>query len=137
MKVIVPTPEQVIKTNEHICREKGNPHGLIDQGKGKVESAIYTAFYPGSYPFQNGGIARIAGALCYYLVMAHAFVDGNKRTGALVAITFMNLNGCDLAYPEEEENGKSAFANTIEKCAASNLSKDELMEWFEQHKVEI
>lgn len=100
MQVIIPTPEQVIETNKYVCIEQGNPFGILDRGK--IESALHTSFYPGSYPFLNGGIARIAGALCFYLVMAHAFMDGNKRTGTLVAIAFMNLNGWDLVYPANE-----------------------------------
>lgn len=117
MKLIIPSTQQVISTNKYLCEQQDNPFAVMDAGK--IESAIHTAFYPGSYPFQNGGIARIAGALCYYIVMAHAFMDGNKRTGTLVAITFMNLNGWDLEYPENTENSKSELANIIEKCAAS------------------
>ena len=135
MKLKIPTTEQVVSTNKYICEEQGNPFKLLD--KGKIESAIYTAFYPGSYPFSAGGVAKIAGALCFYLVKAHAFLDGNKRTGALVAVTFMNVNRWDLSYSEEERNGKSAFANIIEKCAASGLAKEELIEWFDLHKEEI
>ncbi|MDC1174186.1 type II toxin-antitoxin system death-on-curing family toxin [Bacteriovoracaceae bacterium] len=134
MKVKIPTVDQVIATNKYICEEQGNPFNLLDHGK--IESAIHTAFYPGSYPFSAGGIAKIAGALCFYLVQAHAFMDGNKRTGALVVITFMNINGWDLNYPEEEENGKSALANIIEKCAASRLKKEDLIDWFDLHKTD-
>lgn len=134
MRVKIPTVDQIIATNKYICEEQGNPFNLLDQGK--IESAIHTAFYPGSYPFSAGGIAKIAGALCFYLVQAHAFMDGNKRTGTLVAVTFMNINGWDLNYPEEEENGKSALANIIEKCAASKLKKEDLIDWFDLHKTD-
>jgi len=101
---------------------------------GKVESAISTAFYPGTYPFALGGIAKVAGALCFYLVKAHAFVDGNKRTGALTAITFLNQHGMNLQYPLDPESGIDSLAEVIEKCAASQLSRDELIAWFEAHK---
>jgi prophage maintenance system killer protein len=97
----------------------------------------YTDFYPGSYPFRAGGIAKIAGALCFYLVQAHAFLDGNKRTGSMVAIRFMELNGWSLKYPLKEANGKTALTNIIESCAASTLSKDELIGWFDHHKIEL
>lgn len=135
MKIIIPTVDQVIVLNKYLCEEQGNPFQVLD--KGKVASALHTAFYPGSYPFSAGGVAKIAGALCFYLVKAHAFIDGNKRTGALTAINFMNLNGWDLNYPDEEENGNTALANTVEKCAASEVSKDELIDWFDQHKVKF
>ena len=63
-------------------------------------------------------------------------MDGNKRTGALTAINFMNLNGWDL-ITRKEDNGNTALANVIEKCAASEVGKDELIEWFDQHKVKF
>jgi len=133
--IIVPTAAQVIEVNRKICEEQGNPHTVLNQGK--IESALHTAFYPGSYPFAAGGIAKIAGAICFYLTQTHAFLDGNKRTGALVAIAFMELNGQELVYPEVEENENSALANIVEKCAASEIQKEELMDWFEAHKKEI
>ena len=76
------TAAQVVKFNEMICIEAGNDS--LCYGIGKVESALHSAFYPGAVPFAHGGIAKIAGALAYYLVKAHAFFDGNKRT-ALVS----------------------------------------------------
>lgn len=48
-KIAVPSAEQVVATNKYVCLQSGNPHHCYDIGK--VESAIYTAFYPGSYPF--------------------------------------------------------------------------------------
>lgn len=94
IKIKFPTVESILELNKYICLEGGNPHNCTDSGK--IESAISAAFYPGSYPFVHGGLARIAGALCYYITKAHAFTDGNKRTGALAAVTFLNLNGLDI-----------------------------------------
>ena len=81
-KIVIPTADQVVLTNKIICEKSGSSHSCY--GIGKIESALYTAFYPGTHPFAAGGIARTAGALCFYLVKSHAFMDGNKRTGALV-----------------------------------------------------
>ncbi len=121
--------------NKYVCEQGGNPHHCYDVGK--VESAISTAFYPGTYPFAHGGIAKVAAALCFYLVKSHAFMDGNKRTGALVAITFLNQHGLDLQYPLDEKKNVNALADVIENCAASKVSKDQLIEWFENHKVSV
>lgn len=136
MRVIfLPSSEAVLAVNKFICEKGGNPFHCYDVGK--VESAISTAFYPGSYPFAHGGIAKVAGALCFYLVKSHAFMDGNKRTGALVAITFLNQHGLDLKYPLNLKKNINGLAEIIEQCAAGNVSKDQLIEWFEQHKIEI
>ena len=133
MKIKIPTTEQVIQTNEIVCSEQRQKSVLLDRGK--IESALSTAFYPGSEPFQNGGIAKIAGALCFYLTKAHAFQDGNKRTATLTAITFMNVNGLDLMYPENDEDNFSELALVVNQVTASEITKDQLIFWFELHKI--
>jgi death on curing protein len=133
-QVIVPSVEQIILLNKLVCEKAGNPHHCYSAGK--VESALHSAFYPGDYPFAHGGIVKTAGALCFYLVQSHAFLDGNKRTGALAAITFLNQNGWTLNYPRESKSNPNALAEMIERCAAGSVSKDELIEWFDRHKVQ-
>ena len=66
------------------------------------------AFYPGIYPLANGGIAEVAGALCYFIVIviAHAFSDGNKRTGAIAAAAFLAINGFELKFPFDRQREK-------------------------------
>lgn len=136
MKLILqPTVETIIELNQTICLEGDNPHQCLDRGK--IESAISSAFYPGVYPFVHGGLAKIAGALCFYLVKAHAFLDGNKRTGALTAITFLNLHNLDLKYPLNLKKDVNALAQIIDDCAASKISQEELKIWFEKHKVNL
>jgi death on curing protein len=134
-KISIPTTEAVIGINKLVCHEGGNLHQCLD--KGKIESAIHTAFYPGSFPFALGGIVKVAGALCFYLIKSHPFMDGNKRTGALTAITFLNQHGWDLRYPLNTKSHTNELAKVIKQCAAGSVSKEELMEWFENHKVLI
>ena len=100
-------------------------------------SSIYTAFYPGSYPFAIGGIVHAGAALCFYLIKSHPFLDGNKRTATLVAVSFLNQNGWDLRYPFNEKTGRNALASIIEDCASGNEGKEQLIDWFEIHKVKI
>lgn len=105
--------------------------------RGKIESALHTAFYPGSEPSQNGGIAKLAGLLCFYLTKAHAFQDGNKRTATYATILFMQSNGWDLQFADNDEDEFSDLAKIILKATASEITKEELMEWFDSHKVRI
>jgi len=131
----MPSAEQIIQTNKFICEQDGNPHHCY--GIGKLESAVHSAFYPGAYPFAAGGIAKVAGVLCFYIVQTHAFMDGNKRTGALAAITFLNQNGLDLKYPINKKSGEDELAKIIEECASGKVDKNKLADWFETHKVKI
>lgn len=130
--VLIPTSASVVEVNKYVCEQGGNPHGCNDIGK--IESAISTAFFPGSYPFANGSFMQVAGALCFYLVKSHAFIDGNKRTGVLVAISFLNQHGLDISYKIDEDQNVNELAEIIELCAAGKLTKDQLVQWFENHK---
>jgi death-on-curing protein len=133
MKIYLPVAGQIVEMNRRICRRDGSPIQCLDAGK--VESAVGAAFYPGVPPFVHGGIATLAGALCFYLVKAHAFLDGNKRTALVVSTAFLHENGWRLLYPLTPTH--NALADVIEQCGASQVGKDELMTWFERHKASL
>ncbi len=135
MKVKQPTVGGIIKINEYVCNEGGNPHMQLAGASGKIESAIHSAFYPGSYPFVHGGVAGMAGALTFYLTQAHAFQDGNKRTAAIAGSAFMEMNGWELRYAIDIDTHRNDFADMILKCASGEASKEEVIGWFEDHKV--
>ena len=64
MKVIrTLTADAVVEINRLLCSDGGNRYYCY--AVGKVESALHSAFYPGIYPCLHGGIARVAGALCF------------------------------------------------------------------------
>jgi death-on-curing protein len=121
--------EQIIAINKKICLAFGNPHHCFEVGK--VESALHSAYYPGLPPFYYGGVAKIAAVMSFFLVKAHAFVDGNKRTGALASTIFMDLNGYSLRYVENPD----AFFDIINGCAEGAISKDKIIGWYDTHKI--
>ena len=131
--VHLPKAADVLALNKMICDKNAHPHHCFEIGK--VESAIHSAFYPGEPPFVHGGIARIAGALCFYLLKAHAFMDGNKRSAMITAVVFMNKHGWDLQYSYDEIADTNALFDIIDGCAANVYSKEHLIEWFEIHKI--
>ena len=69
-----------------------------------------------------------------FLIKAHAFMDANKRTAALSATIFMDLNGYELSYLLSYKKEMTAFTDIVEKTASSHITKDELIEWFDLHK---
>ena len=54
-----------------------------------------------------------------------------------IAITFLNQHGLDLSYPLNAEENINGLADIIEKCAASEVTIDQLQDWFEIHKTYI
>ena len=135
MKIVIPSVDSIIRTNQ-FCSEMNNQQSVL-LDKGRIESALHTAFYPGSEPFQHGSIAMLAGALCFYLTKAHAFQDGNKRTATYAAVIFMQSNGWDLQFDDNSEDDLSDLTKIVLAATASEINKEKLMEWFETHKIKM
>ncbi len=88
------TKEQVLLLHQYIAEETGGAVGVRDEGL--LESALETAFatFGGGelYPSKEEKAARLGASL----VANHAFLDGNKRIGMYVVLTFLETNGIRL-----------------------------------------
>ena len=71
--------------------------------------------------------AALAAAYAYGIARDHPFVDGNKRTAAVVSETFLALNGFTLTASDAE------VVVAFLALAAGDLSEEELADWFRQH----
>ena len=69
-----------------------------------------------------------AARLGYALISNHAFVDGNKRIGMYVMLTFLELNGVKTNFTNEE------IASMGYKLAESKMTYEELLEEIKLHK---
>ncbi len=75
----------------------------------------------------------MAASYLFAICQNHPFVDGNKRTGANAAVTFLYLNDWDMALDPDElveivlavatgETGKEELVNTFEsRCRTIRL----------------
>jgi death-on-curing protein len=70
--------------------------------------------------------AALAGAYAYGIARNHPFVDGNKRTAAVVSETFLVLNGSRLTASDAE------VVVAFLALAASELSEEEIADWFRE-----
>jgi len=71
-------------------------------------------------------IATFAAAYGFGIAKNHPFLDGNKRTAAVVCETFINLNGCNLTADDP------SMCITFLKLAEGNLSEEELVNWLKE-----
>jgi death on curing protein len=69
-------------------------------------------------------IPALGAAYADALVRAHAFNDGNKRTGFLVSVVFLGLNGFCF------EASNESVVMMIQRLAAGLLEWPELEAWF-------
>lgn len=71
-------------------------------------------------------IAGLAAAYAFGIARNHPFVDGNKRTAAVVSETFLILNGHSLVASDAE------LVVAFLALAAGELSEDALADWFRE-----
>ena len=90
-----------------------------------LESAFQTFDGQELYPTKEEKGARLG----YSLISNHAFVDGNKRIGMYVLLTFLETNGIKLR-PTNAEVARVGLA-----IAAGKMKYEELLEWILENEV--
>lgn len=94
------TSEEIIELNRKVTARIGGVHGLRDAGA--LESSVAQ---PQTGVFGQERYATIfekAAAYCFYIVRLHPFLDGNKRTGLLAALTFFLDHGVTPHLDQDE-----------------------------------
>lgn len=85
-----------------------------------LESAFLTFDGKELYPTKEEKAARIG----YSLISNHAFVDGNKRIGMYVLLSFLETNGIKI-HPSNEEVVRVGFAT-----AAGEMKYEDILAWI-------
>ena len=119
--------EKVLLLHRIITAETGGDPNVRDIAllESALESAYATFGGVELYPTKEEKGARIG----FSLIANHAFVDGNKRIGVLVMMTFLEVNGIRLR-PTNAELARVGLA-----VAAGEMKYDELLEWILMNKV--
>lgn len=85
------TLEEVLYLHDESLHRFGGIEGIRDRGL--IESALGSA--QNAYWYGEGDIFDIAATYTFHFAEAQAFIDGNKRTGAAAALTFLMRNGLE------------------------------------------
>ena len=92
--------EKVLLLHQILAEATGGSVGVRDQGL--LDSALEGAFAGFGdqefYPTKEEKGARLG----YALISNHAFVDGNKRIGLYVMLSFLEMNGIRIRCTDEE-----------------------------------
>ena len=118
--------EKVLALHELLTEETGGDLNIrdLDLLDSALESAFQTFDGAELYPTKEEKGARIG----YALISNHAFVDGNKRIGMLVMMTFLEVNGIRLR-PAVDEVVRAGLA-----AASGEMKYDELLAWIYDNK---
>lgn len=119
--------EKVLLLHKLISEETGGSIGVRDTDL--LDSALEGIFatFGGQelYPSKEEKGARLG----YSLISNHAFVDGNKRIGMYVMLTFLEVNGIRLDCTNED------IVSAGLAVAAGSMSYEELLDWVCDHRI--
>ena len=79
--------------------EHGGSEGVRDEGL--LSSALARPQNLFAYGEPTPDLASLAAAYAYGIARNHPFIDGNKRTGFMLAATFLEINGLQFTASEE------------------------------------
>ena len=119
--------EKVLLLHKILAEATGGGVGVRDEAL--LDSALEAA-YAGFgekefYPTKEEKGARLG----YALISNHAFVDGNKRIGVYVMLSFLEMNGIRIACTDDE------LVHVGLSVADGSMQYEELLQWVLEHKV--
>ena len=118
--------EKVLLLHKLIAEETGGDPNVRDLDL--LDSALNSAFqtFDGKelYPTKQEKAARIG----YSLISNHAFVDGNKRIGMYVLLTFLETNGIRLELTDDD------ISRTGLAVADETMKYEDLLRWIREHE---
>jgi death-on-curing protein len=112
--------EVVFTLHEQSLAQFGGSAGVRDEGL--LDSALGKPHNLFAYGKPN--LFDLATSYAFGLVKNHPFIDGNKRTSFIVAVLFLELNGCRF-YAGEVDATVCTLA-----LAAGEMSEAAYAEWL-------
>lgn len=118
--------EKVKLLHQLMAEETGGAVGVRDEGL--LDSALESVFqtFDGKelYPSKEEKGAMLG----FTLISNHAFLDGNKRIGMYVMLTFLEVNGIHLSCKDEEiiEMGLGVASGAVDY--------EKLLDWVIVHR---
>jgi death-on-curing protein len=120
--IIWVSKDLVLAVHNRQLAEHGGSSGVRDETL--LESALVRPQQRHTYADPAPDLADLAASLAYGLARNHPFIDGNKRTAAVICETFIELNGLSLKATDLE-----LFPVYLD-LAAGKLSEDDFAAWL-------
>lgn len=114
--------EKVLLLHQLLIEETGGEDGVRDQGLLDAALAACYATFGGKELFASK--EEKAARLGIGLISNHAFVDGNKRIGMYVMLTFLEVNGITLEISDDE------IVRVGVAIAKGEMKYDDLLAWI-------
>jgi death-on-curing protein len=107
--------------HDRLLALEGGAAGLRDEGL--LQSALARAQQLRAYQ-AGADVIQMAAAYTAGIVRDHPFIDGNKRTGFVVGVLFLELNGYRFVASEEDA------AQAVLSLAAGRIGEEAFAAWM-------
>lgn len=119
--------QETLLFHERLLVQHGGAVGVRD--KGLLASALARPKQQAAYA-DMPDMAALAAAYTVGIVKNHPFVDGNKRTGFLVGVLFLEMNGYRFTASQE------TAANAVIMLAAGEMDESGYAEFLTANTVQ-
>ena len=118
--------DKILLLHKRMAEATGGGVGVRDYGllDSAIESAYATFDGKELYSAKEEKAARLG----FSLISNHAFLDGNKRIGMYVMLSFLEVNGIKMDCTNED------VAAVGLAVAAGEMSYDKLLSWVKAHQ---
>lgn len=113
----------VLAIHDRVLAEHGGAEGVRDESL--LQSALGRPLNHSVYA--SSDLIEIAAKYTAGIVKNHPFVDGNKRTGFVAGVLFLELNGYRFTATEE------AAAQAVLELAAGAIAEEGFCEFLRAH----
>lgn len=119
------TTEHATTAHRRQLAEHGGLDGIRDPSL--LESALGLPRHQFAYAHPTPSIPALAAAYAYAIAKNHPFLDGNKRTAAVLCESFLLINGLTIDATDEE------LYPLFYNLAAGTLSQEDLTTFLTTH----
>jgi len=121
------TVQEVIDDHAELIRTYGGLDGIRDIGLliSAIEMPKATMFGE----FLHPTVFDKAAAYLFHLVCNHPFVDGNKRTGTMTALTFLRQNQVHIKFTLKQTD---ILEELVVSTADSKTTKEQIAKFFKE-----
>ena len=117
------TREECLAIHEMMLAQHGGLAGVRDEGL--LESALSRP--QNLFAYAKPSCNKMAASYAAGIILNHPFLDGNTRTGFMIAAVFLEVNGYEFTATEE-----SVVENTL-ALAAGHVKEKEYAAWLKEN----
>ena len=119
------TEQQVLSVHEMLIKATGGLCGTRDIGL--LQSALNSPFQAFEGKEAYPSLLSKAAAMCRSIISNHPFVDGNKRAGVHVMLIFLEINGVQPDYTQDE------LIDLGLNVASGAFGVNDILNWLSAH----